>query len=180
MDQLTLGPSTARLLLRTGVEGKAARLGHDLVLVLDDWTASAVLEGGVPVTASLTAAVHSLRVESGTGGAKPLSDKDRTTIRKNALGALAADRHPTITFTAVVVSAVAGGWSLTGPLSIAGTEQPVTVELRAAEDADGWSLAARVPVRQTAFGVEPYSTMLGALRLRDEVEVAFEAVVPRP
>lgn len=180
MDLLTLGPSHGQLRLHTGVEGKAARMGHALVLVLDAWTAEAELSDGVPQAARLTAELAGLRVESGRGGAKPLSDKDRESIRRNALGALKADRHPTVEFASTSVAAVPGGWSLTGTLAIAGEVRDVQVEVRAAEDAAGWALAARVPVRQTAYGVTPYSTMMGALRLVDEVEVAFDATVPRP
>lgn len=180
VDLLTIGPSNARLRLLTGVEGKAARMGHDLVIVLDEWTGQAALVDGVPQSAQLSATVASLRVDSGTGGAKPLSDKDRQTIRKNALGALKADQHPTVEFTCAAVVPVAGGYELPGTLTIAGASHDVVVDVRVAEDADGWALAARVPVVQTAYGVTPYSTMLGALRLRDEVEVAVDAVVPRP
>ena len=48
------------------------------------------------------------------------------------------------------------------------------------DDPGGLAIAARVPVKQTEHGVEPYSAMMGALRLRDEVEVSLDAVVPRP
>lgn len=180
MDLLTLGPSSARLRLLTGTEGAAARVGHDLVIVFDDWSGTAQVEDGEPRSVRLSVAVGSLRVDSGTGGAKPLSDRDRRAIRKNALSALQADRHPSIDFTSSAVRAVPGGVALDGTLSIAGTERPVVVDLRVAEDGAGLALAARVPVVQTAYGVTPYSALLGALRLRDEVEVAFDAVVPRP
>lgn len=180
MDLVTLGPSNARLRLHTGVEGKAARMGHDLVLVLDEWSGEATLTGGVPTSARLSASTASLRVESGTGGAKPLSDKDRASIRKNAIGALQADRHPTVDFTSREIATVAGGYAVSCTLTIAGTSHDVVVDVRVAEGAGGWSLAARVPVLQTAYGVTPYSTMLGALRLRDQVEVAFDAEVATP
>lgn len=180
MDLLTLGPATARLTLQTGVEGRAARMGHALVLVLDDWTGEAQLRDGVPRAVRLSATTASLRVESGTGGAKPLSDRDRATIRRNALGALQAERHPHVLLTSTDVAQVPGGWAVTGTLEIAGARRDVVVDVRTAEHDGQLALAARVPVLQTAYGVPPYSTMLGALRLRDEVVVALDATVPLP
>ena len=43
METLRTGPDDGTLRLHTGVEGKAARLGHDLVLALDDWSAEVVV-----------------------------------------------------------------------------------------------------------------------------------------
>lgn len=180
MTSLSIGPSSARLRVHTGVEGKAARMGHDLVLALDDWAATVEVDGGVPQSAHLTAEVASLRVESGTGGAKPLSDKDRATIRKNALGAMRADRHPQVVFTSTAVEVVPAGYALSGTLSIGGTERPTVVQVQVTQGDGDLTLTARVPVRQTDHRVEPYSAMLGALRLRDEVEIAFDATVPQP
>ena len=180
MTVMTLGPTTARLRLLTGVEGKAARLGHDLVLALDAWAGEATMAGQAPESLKLTAEVTSLRVESGTGGAKPLSDKDRDSIRKNALKAMHADRHPQVVFTSSSVDPAPDGYAVTGSLSIGGTERTVVLHLAVTDDPGGLAIAARVPVKQTEHGVEPYSTMMGALRLRDEVEVVLDAVVPRP
>ena len=179
MTVLTLDPTTARLRLLTGVEGKAARLGHDLVLALDAWSGQATMAGDVPESLRLTVELASLRVESGSGGAKPLSDKDRDSIRANALKTLHAERHPQVVFTSSSVVAAPGGYDVTGALSISGTERPVVLHLAVSEDPGGLAITARVPVRQTDHGVAPYSTMMGALRLQDVVQVTLDAVVPR-
>jgi len=180
METLRIGPDDGTLRLHTGVEGKAARLGHDLVLALDDWSGEVVVADGVPASAVLRTRVESLRVESGSGGAKPLSDKDRRTIRANALGALRAERSPEIVFTASSATPVPGGFTLHGELAVGGRSRRRDVEVRVAEDAGGWSVAVRTEVVQTDHDVAPYSAMLGALRLRDQVDVLFDAVVPRP
>jgi len=177
---MRLGPDDGVLRLHTGVEGRAARLGHALVLAVPDWSAEAVLVKGVPRSARLRAGLASLEVVSGSGGAKPLTDKDRRTIRTNALEALRAGQHPEVVFVAGVARDVPGGVSVDGELTIAGHTQPVTVEVKVAQTPDGWLLAARSTIVQTDFDVAPYSAMLGALRLRDAVEVSFEATVARP
>lgn len=180
MDHVRLGPDDGVLRLLTGVEGRAARLGHALVLAVADWSAEAVLVDGVPTSARLRAGLASLVVESGSGGAKPLTDRDRRTIRGTALDSLRAEEHPEVVFVAGAVVQVPGGLSVDGDLTIAGRTEPTTVQLKVAETADGWLLAARTTVTQTDFGVTPYSAMLGALRLADAVEVSFEATVARP
>lgn len=180
MDTVQLGPDDGTLELHTGVEGKAARLGHALVLGVPDWSAQAQLVDGVPTSARLRAGLPSLEIVRATGGAKPLSDRDRRTIRDNALGALKADTHGDVVFVAGAAREVPGGLSVDGELAIAGRTQPVTVEVKVAQTPTGWLLAARTTVRQTDFGVVPYSAMLGALRLQDAVEVSFEATVARP
>lgn len=173
MQTVELGSSIGRLTLSTGVEGKAARTGHALTIVLDDWTVTAQVEGDVPAQVSLRAAVRSLRVESGQGGLKPLSDGDRTTIRTNALEALAFQAHPDVLFEGAGAPAE-GGFRLDGTLTVAGTPRPVVVEVTVT---DGRAFA-QVQVRQTDFGVKPYSTMFGALRVRDEVLVSVETALP--
>jgi polyisoprenoid-binding protein YceI len=180
VETLRTGPDDGTLRLHTGVEGRAARLGHDLVLALDDWSAEVVVADGVPVSAALRGRVESLRVQSGSGGAKPLSDRDRRTIRANALGALRADLFPEIVFTAPAMTAVPGGFVLHGELAIAGRTRPRDVDVRVAEGAGGWSVAVRTDVVQTDHDVTPYTAMLGALRLRDRVGVVFDAALPGP
>jgi len=36
---MKVGPADGSLTLRTGVAGSAARMGHSLVIVVDDWSA---------------------------------------------------------------------------------------------------------------------------------------------
>ena len=174
MTTMTFGPGSGHLHLLTGVEGKAARLGHDLVLDVADWSAQADLDGDVPTAVRLRAALSTLSVQSGTGGAKALSDKDRATILKNALGAMRAAQHPEVVFTSKEVTASGDGFTVNGDLSIGGQTRPTVVQVTVS----GTALSVRSSVVQTAFDVEPYSAMLGALRLRDRVDVELVAAIP--
>src|SRR5579872_1643720 len=81
----TLTPAGGTVLIHTGREGMAARVGHDLVLEVTNWTATVIVDGE-DVTRSTVAAsfdAGSIEVREGTGGATPLSDKDRGEIRKS-------------------------------------------------------------------------------------------------
>ncbi|MGB7980985.1 MAG: YceI family protein [Candidatus Nanopelagicales bacterium] len=169
-----------RLTLHTAVAGAAARMGHNLVIVIDDWSMSVELAGAAPTSLALRADLTSLRVESGSGGVKPVGDGDRRTIRDNALKSLHADRHPEITFVADTLTRESNDLHATGTLTINGTSQPLTATAALEESADRVTARCTVPVRQSDFGVRPYSAMMGQLKVADEVQVSVEVTAPLP
>jgi polyisoprenoid-binding protein YceI len=59
------------------------------------------------------------------------------------------------------------GYDVEGTLTLTGVSRPVTVEVRR----DGERLVAEVLVHQPAFGIRPYSAMLGALKVKADVLV---------
>src|SRR5262249_2339780 len=114
----------------------------------------------------------SLRIIAGTGGIKPLSESDKRDILGRARKILDADRAPQATFTATsVASGPDGGATITGTLTLRGAsgEVPLTV-VAAGKD----RYRATATVVQSAFGITPYSAMLGALKLADAVGVEAE------
>ena len=179
MDTLTLGPQSGTLTLHTGVEGKAAKLGHDLTIALADWSAQATFDGDVPATVRLRAGLPSLQVVTGEGGVKPVSDKDKQSIRDNALSTLKAAQHPDVTFTSTRVRPTSTGYALDGDLSLAGSTRPATVEVTVVDAGGQWTLSGDGSVVQSEYGVKPYSAMMGALKVRDRVDVRLEASVPK-
>jgi polyisoprenoid-binding protein YceI len=177
---MKIGPADGSLTVRTGVAGSAARMGHRLIIVVDDWSATVTLARGSPRSVRLVADLTSLRVESGSGGIKPLSDGDREAIRANALGALHADQHPRVTFESSSIRAQGAGLAVEGALTVAGNPRSLaaTVEL---DRADGQVTAhCSVGLVQSEFGVTPYSAMLGQLRVADEVRVELDITVTTP
>lgn len=179
MELLTIGPAEGSLALHTDVEGRAAKMGHRLTIGVRDWSGRASLDDGVPTAVELRAAAGSLEVTDGQGGVKPLSAKDRDSIRENALSTMKAAEHPEIVFTSERVEPVSGGFTVAGRLSIAGVERPVSVEVRVSDEATTWLLVSAAAVVQSEFGLKPYSAMMGALRVRDLVDVRLKAAVPK-
>ncbi|WP_020575441.1 YceI family protein [Actinopolymorpha alba] len=171
--QFRLGPHTGRLLLRTGRQGVASKVGHDLTIEVTDWLAQVNVPSDTPEDATVTARVEmgSLRVREGTGGVKPLSDKDRQEIETNARKILEVDHHPAAAFESSQISVDGAGWTVKGSLTIRGVAVPVELTVR--EEAPQSYRGTGVIV-QTAYGIKPYSAFLGALKLRDEVEMEFE------
>jgi polyisoprenoid-binding protein YceI len=177
---MQVGASQGRLTVSTGVAGSAARMGHRLVIVLDEWTASIDLVDGSPRTITLTALVASLRVESGSGGVKPLTSGDRQAIHANALGALHAQDHPAVEFRSTRVRIDGDALRVVGSLAIAGVTRPIEVRVLLERHGGRVRAECRVPVRQTDFGVRPYSAMLGQLKVADEVQVDLVVEVDLP
>ena len=175
---LRLGPSDGRLLLRTFREGLAAQVGHDLVLEFTVWAAEATppdADGGARLEVRID--LTSLRALEGTGGVKPLTDRDRRDIAGNARKALDTAHYPDAVFRSGSFTATENGGVFDGILTLHGSERPLRFAVT--REGDG-RLRGRATVRQTDHGVKPYSAFLGALKLRDAVEIDVDVAADPP
>ena len=161
----TVGPSNGSLKIKTGKEGAAAKMGHNLTLVVNSWEAT--VEGGDSPSISLTADPSSVEVESGEGGAKPLGDKDKKDIKKTIDGKVLGSSQITFTSSEVTDS------EAKGDLSIAGGSSDVTIPISVSGD----KISGSTTLNQSDFGVKPFSTMMGALKVKDQVTVEFEGTL---
>ncbi len=173
-----LGPDSGRVLIKTGRAGVAARAGHDLTIEITRWSAKVTVPDGDVSAATVTAELDlgSLAVREGTGGAKPLTDKDRGDIQNTARKILVTDGQATAGFTSTRVIPSGSGGAVEGTLAFRGRSQPARLQVIGA--APG-RFRGSVTIRQTDFGITPYSGFFGALKLRDEVTVEFEADLSR-
>jgi polyisoprenoid-binding protein YceI len=178
-QRVTLGPDNARMLIRTNREGFAARAGHDLTIEVTRWSAELDMPAGQPADAKVTAEVHldSLAVREGTGGIKPLTDADRQEIAGTARGLLSERGEPVASFASTRVTPAGRGGSIEGEVTMYGMTTPMRLQIH--ERGKG-RYTANTSVRQSAFGLKPYTAFLGALKLRDEVavEITFELSGP--
>jgi polyisoprenoid-binding protein YceI len=166
----TFGPEGGTLAVRTGRTGAAAKAGHDLVIDVTAWHAT--LEVGDDRAQSslvLDADATSLRVRQGTGGMQALGDDDKAgivqVIDEEVL------RQQGVAFRSTRVQADGCGLSVEGALTLVGIPRPIAFEL---EVADG-RVSGSVVVKQSDWGIKPYSTLFGALKVADEVEVVVDA-----
>lgn len=170
----TLGPDSGALQVRTYREGVGQKIGHDLILEVERWEAT--VEVGAEGTVSavrLEADPRSLTVRQGLRGVKPLSERDRREISRNIDEKVL--RRRAITFESTAASALDGRLSLSGRLTMADTTRPATFELSISQDG---LVEATLPVTQSSWGIKPYRGLMGALKVRDTVEVAVEARLP--
>jgi polyisoprenoid-binding protein YceI len=168
------GPDNGRVLLHTGRVGIGSRMGHDLTIEVTDWTA----EVDVPESGSAEATVRahlelgSLTLREGVGGAGPLTDEVRREIEENTRRTLGVDEYPTATFESSRVVGDHDRGTISGRLTLHGTTT-TTVEVRAQALAPGHYRGVAV-VTQSAHGIKPFSAFLGALKVRDDVEVEID------
>jgi polyisoprenoid-binding protein YceI len=165
------GPDQGRITLRTFRDGLAASAGHDLTIEAARWSGQLVAGADLePVSLEVTVDLGALVVREGTGGIKPLSDRDKREISVTARKVLRVDRHPEAIFTASGFEAGqdGSGGVVTGSLTLAGQSRPVRLEV--AEAGPG-RYRATTTVRHTDFGIKPYSAFLGSLKVADAVQV---------
>jgi hypothetical protein len=162
------GPENAMLAVRTGRTGAASKAGHDLFIEVTSW--SATLDMAADPAIVLTANPRSLRVREGTGGMQALDDDDKAAIAQTIEEDVLDDTPIEFRSTSAELGD-AGSGRVEGELELAGRRRPIAFELGAG--ADG-RLRATAVVRQSEWGMKPYSALFGTLKVADDVEVAFE------
>ncbi len=168
-----LGPDSGKLEVRTYRDGIAQKVGHDLILDVGTWEGTVEVGGdGQPTSVTLQADSGSLQVREGVGGVKPLTDKDTADIRKSIDEKILL-RQP-ISFRSTAVE-TAGGLTVRGELTIVGHQRPESFELELGEDGH---VTGTLPVVQSEFGIKPYKAMMGALKVKDAVEIVLDAQLP--
>jgi len=167
-----LGPHNGTLAIRTSRSGAASKAGHDLLIHVTSWKGELELAGDPAATsANLTADATSLQVIEGTGGVKDLGEDDKGKIQKTIDERVLRRKDISFTSTGVSGDSDSGALAIEGDLTLAAQTKPIRFELTVAEDK---AISATALVTQTAWGMKPYSALLGALKVADEVEVSLE------
>jgi polyisoprenoid-binding protein YceI len=170
----TVGPDGGSCRVHTFREGMAQKVGHDLIIEVGQWHASVeVGEDGEPTSISLEADPTSLQVLEGHRGVKPLTDSDRADIRSNIEKRILGTQP--IKFSSSSVQAAGDKLIVEGELTIAGSTKPARFELQ--RDEQG-RLHGTLPVTQSEWGIKPYRAFMGALKVRDTVDVVLDASLP--
>jgi polyisoprenoid-binding protein YceI len=171
-----LGPDTATLCVRTEKAGAASMAGHNLLIEVTDW--SATLELGADPAQSkieLTADSGSMKVREGTGGAMTLEDEHKASIEQTIDDEILKRTPIEFRSTAIELSADGARYSISGELELAGRREPATFELTVGDDG---ALTGSAVVKQTRWGIKPYTALFGTLKVVDEVTVEIAAKLP--
>jgi polyisoprenoid-binding protein YceI len=163
------------VVLKTGRQGIAALAGHDLTIEVTRWSAQVEVPGDDITAATVKAEfdLGSLEVRQGTGGAKPLTDRDRAEIKKQMSNILGTG---TATFASTrVVRFGASGGAVEGTLTLNGQSEPVRLQV---SEPESGRYRGSATVVQSGLGIKPYVGFFGALKLKDEVGVEFEVTRP--
>jgi polyisoprenoid-binding protein YceI len=151
-------------------------MGHRLTIAMNHWQASVDWVGDEPVSAEFAVEVESFEVLRGEGGIKGLSGPEKAVVKSNAMKSLDAGRHPEIRFAAETIDKTDAGYRLTGNLHIRGRSREHEIDLRIEDLGEAWRMSAESCIRQTDYGIKPYSLLMGSVRVADDVSVSFSAV----
>ena len=162
-----LGPDNGTLFVKTGRTGAAAKAGHNLLIEVTAWEAT-LDESSIALTVDPT----SLQVREGSGGMQALGDDDKASIAETIDGEV-LERKP-IEFRSTSMQVDGGRVGIAGELTLAGATRPLAFDLALA---DG-RLGGTVVVKQSDWGMSPYSTLFGTLKVVDEVEVVVDVALP--
>jgi polyisoprenoid-binding protein YceI len=169
-----IGAEDGKVLVNVWKDGVAAKMGHDLTMQAMTWSGKADINPDDPSASSIsvTIDVSSLEIVDAKGGAKPLSESDKRDIKKNTDKVLG---RSDITFESTGVSGTAPRLQVKGNLTLGGQSRPVNLDLNV--DDNGHATGS-VSFKQTEFGIKPFSAMLGALKIKDSVDVSFDVQLP--
>jgi polyisoprenoid-binding protein YceI len=154
-----------------------AKLAHDLILTASRWHGTMNVDADNPAASSaeVTIDARSLEIVEAVGGMKSLSDKDRRDIAKNIDDkVLETGKFGELKFASTSVSGSAPNFNAAGNMTIKGTTRPVNVAL----NVNGTQVVGSTSISQKDFGIKPFSAMMGAIKLRDDVD--FELTVDLP
>lgn len=178
-----LGPDAGRVVIKTTRAGLAAKAGHDLTIEVTRWSAQvevpAEADGGLAAaTVRADLDLGSLEVREGTGGALPLTDRDRREI-KSQMGKILGSASATFASSRIIPSGSGGsapsGGAIEGTVTLNGKTQPARLQVTAPGNGQYRGSAT---VAQTGFGIKPYTGFFGALKLKDEVTLEFQVTLP--
>ena len=170
-----LGPDDGTLSVRTKRTGAAAKAGHNLVIHVTHWQATLEADDDRAQTSiALDADATSLRVHEGTGGMQALGDDDKAGIQQTIDDEVLKRQEIAFRSTSVEAAADSGTIRVEGELTLVGETRSIAFELTV----DGGRLAGSAVVKQSDWGISPYSTLFGTLKVVDEVEVELDAVLP--
>jgi polyisoprenoid-binding protein YceI len=175
----TIDPAQSALVVQVFKDGVAARLAHDHVVQARAFSGTVAYDPQKPDTSTIqvTVEVESLQADDpatrrkfGLQGEPSVKDRAEIESAMKSDGQLAAARFPSVTFVSTSVAKQPDGRLLvTGRLTIRGVAQEVKFPAQIA--LEGSRLRGRVQFtfKQSSFGYQPYSAVLGAIKNKDEV-----------
>jgi polyisoprenoid-binding protein YceI len=171
----TLGPDHGTLTVRTRKAGAAAKAGHNLLIEVAEWQGTLEL-AEEPASSSVALTVDSrwLTVREGTGGIQALGEDDKQAIKQTIDDEVLKGTAIEFRSSRVAIGAD-GTLKVTGDLELAGLSHPLAFTLTVTDDD---RLIGSVAVKQSDWGIKPYSALFGTLKVVDAVEVAIDVNLP--
>jgi polyisoprenoid-binding protein YceI len=190
------GPSTVShrvvasdVTVRVYRDGPLAELGHNHVI------ATTAVSGWIDLREPLESSTFSLslpldglvvddaarRAAAGPDFPDNLTAADKDGTRRNLLGPalLDAARHPVLRLDSVAIEAAGDGYRVLARTEVAGVERQLRLPARMAQRDGQVVVSGEFVLTHADLGLTPFSAALGALRVREDMEVAYRLVASR-
>jgi len=167
-------------------DGPLAHLGHNHVISTRAVTGRIELREPLAASSfSLALPLDSLVVDDGTrrAAAGPdfpddLTVEDKEGTRRNLLGPalLDAARFPVLQLDSEAIAAAGAGYQVTARVDVLGVPRQVTIPVTLERTGERLQASGEFVLHHAELGLTPFSAALGALRVREDMEVAFRLV----
>ena len=172
--------------IRVYREGRLAHLGHNHIISSRDLQGSIVLAPNVedstvdlrlPV-ASLVVDDPALREAAGKDFEAKLTESDIEGTRTNMLGprVLYMERYPQVRVRATVAGGKLPVLQLDTSVRILGVSHSHRIPVTVKTEGEQLRASGIFDTHQSKFGMQPFSTLVGALKVQDKLSVRFRIV----
>lgn len=183
-----LDPDASQVLIFVGKTGALSGFGHEHVIRVGNLRGFALIEQNGHARADLLFPVASLSVDPpatrkalGPPWSRHQPDSEaRRGTRRNMLGpdALDATRYPRVhlVVTASLSPTTSAGAAATR-IALHGVTRALDTPIDLHRSNRTLSARGHFKIKQTDFGIAPYSTLLGALRVKDALRIRYRLVL---
>ncbi len=163
--------------------GPLASFGHRHVIKVGRLEGFAAVAPDAATHADVRFPVASLEVDT-PEALKRFGDDDIPSkadikgTRAHMLGAsvLDASRYPWVSLQISIAQTNAGSEPVRATIRLHGQQKTLSLGTTLAHPARAWKVKGGFSIKQTEFGITPYSIMLGALRVKNQIEIRYDLV----
>lgn len=172
----SLGGNSGNLHVYTFKEGLLSKLAHDLLIDVTNFKVNLdVPEAGFASgSLELEIQTNSLKVICALKDGErtdALKEKDIADIEKDTAGkVLHPDKYPIVNFRSKAIHEKDGGYKINGDLRLHGVTKSIDFDI----DTNGENLKGMITLLQKDYGIKPFKAMLGTLRIKNEINIAFD------
>jgi polyisoprenoid-binding protein YceI len=169
-------------------DGPLARFGHNHVIVgrvqgemrAGDTTAASGFQLEVPVD-SFVMDPPAMRAEEGEEFAAEVSEPARRATRENMLGKDGLDvaQHALIRIGSIALVGPVWNPTVTARVTLHGVVRDLRFPAAVFLDGDMLTVVASFRIRQTDFGIQPFSALNGGLLTRDALDIRLRLIARR-
>lgn len=176
-ETFTIVPLQSRIEIKTGKAGLLKSVAHEHLVHAEQITGSIVFDKTVLAESmiALTVPSASLKLD-----ATKVDPKDAREIEETMEGKKVLDvaRYPTIQFESRELSGQETAphqyaLELVGDLSMHGVTRSITVPVTVHITGNTLIGSGATRIKQTDFGIKPYSAALGTIKVKDELQLVF-------